>query len=173
MKPTPSSNVSAARAAAWRKLMSLAAGRTATLSEPAEEPAAERRDRAQSNRLVQGVLRNLSLLDAWLLRLNLFDPAKNPSRLNCGSYAWPCLKKYFETDTPDYAIGEQAVELARQAGGVRAGRFANAIIRAPVAGAPGIHRGNEGRSFLGRPALAGALVDPPGGRAGPGERLRR
>lgn len=128
MKPKAASSISVARAAAWRKLRSLGNVRTAPLDEPREDGDATRRDRAQANRLVQGVLRNLSLLDAWLNRPKLFDPAKTPAAvlwiLRLAAY-----EKIFQSSAPDYAIGEQAVELARQAGGARAAGFVNAIMR--------------------------------------------
>lgn len=118
---------SQSRALALRRLMSVGTHRPGAAAEP-EEEAAPRRDRAQANRLVQGVLRNLTLIDALLLRPKLFDPAKTPKPV-LWALRMAVYEKIFQANTPDYAIGEQTVELARQAGGAPAGRFANAIMR--------------------------------------------
>lgn len=119
--------VSQSRALALRRLMKVGAQRPGAAAEP-EEESAPRRDRAQANRLVQGVLRNLTLIDALLQRPKLFDPARTPKPV-LWALRMAVYEKIFQTQTPDYAIGEQTVELARQAGGVPAGRFANAIMR--------------------------------------------
>lgn len=127
-RPHASTNnaLSVARAAAWRQLIAPSAGRAAAAETDTED--ATRRDRAQANRLVHGVLRNLRLIDAWLNRPRLFDPARTPMPL-----VWvlrlAVYEKIFQANVPDYAIGEQTVELARKAGGAPAGRFANAIMR--------------------------------------------
>lgn len=130
--------LSAARVAAWRQLAaSHRPGATAPLAAEPDAAPPSRRDRAQANRLVHGVLRHLSLIDALLGRPpRLFDPAKTAAPLQ-----WvlrlAVYEKIFQSNTPDYAIGEQTVELARQAGGAPAGRFANAVVRRLLPRLPG------------------------------------
>lgn len=126
--PAPSSSASAARQAAWRRLSHLRLATGPAGETPEGWEIQDRRDRAQANRMVRGVLQNLTLLDAYLERGKLFDPRRTPTDilwiLRLAAY-----EKIFQASVPDYAIGNQAVELARKAGGERAGRFVNAIMR--------------------------------------------
>lgn len=103
--------------------------------QPARQDTGDRRERAQCDRLVRGVLRRLTLLDAYLGRPGLFDPAKTPDRLR-----WilriAAYEHIFQSHAPDYAIGQQAVALARETEGPRAGRFVNAVLRRLLASLP-------------------------------------
>ena len=128
--------MSASRRLALRRLC--AVGRTsptALVVEPAEgDPpvgggaVGDRRARAQADALVRGLLRRLGVVDAFLARDNLFrfndtpDPIKWVLRL--AAYEW-----MYQAGAPDYAIGQQAVELGRLAGGAGAARFINAMMR--------------------------------------------
>jgi 16S rRNA (cytosine967-C5)-methyltransferase len=133
---TGPSPVSAARLAAWRRLAesSISASRPVP-PEDDDGGSDARRDRALANRLARGVLRHRALLDALLHREKLFDPRKTPPALH-----WvlrlAAFEKIFQSGTPDYAIGAQAVELAREVAGERAARFVNAIVRRLVAALP-------------------------------------
>lgn len=128
MTHSPSSSASAVRVAAWRRLSTLRRATGPTGLEAEDLNLGDQRARAQASRLVRGVLRHLSLIDAYLERGQLFDPQKTPTAIR-----WvlrlAIFEKIFQTSVPDYAIGAQTVELARQVGGDRAGRFANAIMR--------------------------------------------
>jgi len=129
---------SAARVAAWRRLCKprLASAPAGEEADPGRLDPADRREQAQASRLVRGVLRNLSLLDAGLERLGLFDPRKTPPPL-----LWvlrlAAYERIFQAQAPDYAIGAQAVELGRLAGGDKAARFVNAILRRLLPSLPG------------------------------------
>jgi 16S rRNA (cytosine967-C5)-methyltransferase len=123
--------ISAERLAAWERLCRPRRATTVD-SDPGEAPA-DRRRQAQADRLVRGVLRNLSLLDALIDGESLFRPDRTPKALR-----WvlrlAAFEKIFQDAAPDYAIGEQAVALARgsaraPAARTRAAGFVNAIVR--------------------------------------------
>lgn len=120
---------SGARRAAWRRLCR-PAGAARVFEEPQASPGPQlqRRDRAQADRMVRGVLRHLRMIDALLRRPNLFNPGHTPPPL-----LWvlrlAAYEKIFQAQSPDYAIGQQATALGREGGGARGARFINAVIR--------------------------------------------
>lgn len=89
---------------------------------------ADPRERALGRRIVLGVARRLLLIDALIGRTGLIDPHKTPKPVR-----WvvriAAFEKIFQSGAPDYAIGQQAVALARLAGGEPAGRFVNFVVR--------------------------------------------
>jgi 16S rRNA (cytosine967-C5)-methyltransferase len=129
MTPTHQ-DVSPERLQAWQRLRR---GRRppadgSTESNLSGDEPGDRRRQAQADRLVRGVLRQLSLLDALLDRTELFQPDRTPVDLR-----WvlrlAAYEKIFQSTIPDYAIGEQAVALAGRACGPRATGFVNAVVR--------------------------------------------
>ncbi len=134
MKP-PGKGASPVRARALERLILSSRAPEMGREAPARQGAGDRRERAQGDRLVRGILRHLTLLDAYLGRPGLFDPAKTPERLR-----WilriAAHEHIFQSHAPDYAIGQQAVALARETEGPRAGRFVNAVLRRLLAALP-------------------------------------
>ncbi|MCL5270863.1 MAG: transcription antitermination protein NusB, partial [bacterium] len=151
---TPSPDVlSPARLAAWRCLCALKAGSAggaeSGFSGPGADPAGiDRRERAQAHRLAHGVLRRLALLDHLLEQAGVGGGEGLPrgseprgmerramfSRRRTPEPLWWILRlaayeKLFQTQAPDYAVGQQTVALARRAGGAPAARFMNAVVR--------------------------------------------
>ncbi len=88
----------------------------------------EPRERAFAERLHRGVLQNLRLLDALLDERRLFDRRKTDERLQW-IIRMAAYQRMFMSGVPDYAIGEQSVEHARELLGERAAKFMNAVIR--------------------------------------------
>ncbi|MCE5229107.1 hypothetical protein LLG95_05875 [bacterium] len=108
---------SPARVAAWK-----------FLCKSEEIAVKDPRERALAEHLVRGMLRRLSLIDALIDRSKLVDPQKTPEPVR-----WvvrlAAFEKIFQSGAPDYAIGQQAVALARVAGGEPASRFVNFVVR--------------------------------------------
>lgn len=87
------------------------------------------RERALANRLVRGIWQHRALLDALLQRDGFFKWGRTERSLR-----WvlrlAAYEKIFLTQSPDYAIGQQAVALARaRGGGERPAKFINALMR--------------------------------------------
>lgn len=114
-----------ARVAAWNCLRRLG---SADLPEIDKSLDADPRARALGRRIVLGVARRLLLIDALIERTGLVDSRKTPKPVR-----WvvriAAFEKIFQSGAPDYAIGQQAVALARVAGGEPAGRFVNFVVR--------------------------------------------
>lgn len=114
-----------ARVAAWNCLRRLG---SAELPEIDTSLDADPRERALGRRIVLGVTRRLLLIDALIERTGLVDPRKTPKPVR-----WvvriAAFEKIFQSGAPDYAIGQQAVALARVAGGEPASRFVNFVVR--------------------------------------------
>lgn len=85
-------------------------------------------DRGQAERTWRGVLQNLRLLDLLLDRSGRINPKRTALPLR-----WilriAIYEKIFMDASPDYAIGQQSVEMAKSAGGQKAGRFVNGVLR--------------------------------------------
>lgn len=114
-------SASPARVAAWKRLSRLRHGL-------AEAISTDPRERALEQRFVLGILRNLSVIDALIEDSRLVDRHKTPEPVG-----WvirlAVFEKIFQAGAPDYAIGQQAVALARIAGKEPAGRFVNYVVR--------------------------------------------
>src|SRR5690349_3807191 len=103
--------------------------------------AEARRYAAQTERLVRGVLRHVSLIDELLTRGGLYDPKKTHRSLQ-----WllrlAAYETMFQAATPEYAVANESVELARAMRGERAARFMNAMARQLLPTLPRIYEGN-------------------------------
>ncbi|MBI1784106.1 hypothetical protein HYR69_03100, partial [Candidatus Sumerlaeota bacterium] len=86
------------------------------------------RERAFAERIYRGVLQNLRLIDELTESRHLFDPRKTDKLLR-----WlmriAIYQRLFMGGVPDYAIGRQTVDHARELCGEKSARFMNAIIR--------------------------------------------
>lgn len=86
------------------------------------------RDRALAEQLRRGVLQNLTLLDYYLKREGEVRLGRTPPALR-----WvlrlAAYQRLFLRSVPPYAIGQEAVALARTVGGERGARFVNAVVR--------------------------------------------
>lgn len=115
------------------------------ISDPAEQYPTCRR--AQVERLVKGVLRHRNLLDALLMATESFDARKTP-----GIIMWilrlAAYEKIFQSQAHDYAVGHQAVALARDFKGESAARFVNAVVRRLVTVLP-----EDERALAGHPLV--------------------
>ncbi len=148
---------SVARVSAWRRLARLGReGEPAPASGDAELDslgADSDRERAQSGRIVRGLLRQLGPLDALIARSGLLDERRTPEPLR-----WvvriAAYEKIFQTGSPDYAIGQQAVALARVAGGAPAARFVNYVVRRLLPALP------DSPEALAADPIVAALPDP-------------
>ena len=117
------SRATPARAAAWRRLVQLQG--SGMIDETALPPG---RDRAQAEWVVRSLLRRLGLVDALVDRSRLVDPSRTKEGVR-----WVIRlavhERIWQSGATDYATGEQAVELARLAGGEPAARFVNHVMR--------------------------------------------
>lgn len=123
---------SPARREAWGRLCRL--NRATGPAARGDQGHLDRRERAQADRLVRGVLQHVTALDA------LIDTAAQVDRTRTdGAVIWilrlAAYEQIHQADAPDYAIGQQAVALAREAAGGDArkaaaqARFVNAVVR--------------------------------------------
>ncbi len=135
-KTDDSSNIgkpSPARLQALKYLLQLDRSGSVPEFHPTHALNFEPRDQALAERLIKGILRRRNLLDAMLQRaahvgLAKFDPAKTPPT-NVWILRLAVYERVFQKSAPDYAIGAEAVALARALGGERSARFINAMVR--------------------------------------------
>lgn len=86
------------------------------------------RDQPLAERLYRGVLQNLRLIDLLITRCGAVQIPRTSRRL-LGILRIAAYQKVFLGGIPDYAIGQQAVEQAREEGHEKAARFMNAAAR--------------------------------------------